>query len=66
MNVLWTDEKKFELFNSKRRQHCRKKVGEALRDDTIQPTVKHRGEVSCFGSLLWEERLVTFTESKES
>ena len=41
MKVLWTDEKKFELFNSKRRQYCRRRVGEPLRDDTIQATVKH-------------------------
>jgi transposase len=43
MKTLWTDEKKFELFNSKRRQYCRRKQGESLRDDTIQPTVKHGG-----------------------
>ena len=47
-NVLWSDEKKFELFNSKRRQYCRRRVGEALRDDTIQATVKHGG-----GSLMF-------------
>ena len=38
--VLWSDEKKFELFNQKRRKYCRRKDGEALRDDTIQGTVK--------------------------
>ena len=43
MKVLWTDEKKFELFNSKRRQYCRRRPGEPLRDDTIQATVKHGG-----------------------
>ena len=51
--VLWSDEKKFELFNTKRRQHCRRREGEALRDDTIQPTVKHGGGScmfwGCFG-----------------
>jgi hypothetical protein len=51
--VLWSDEKKFELFNSKRRQHCRRRKGEALRDDTIQATVKHGGGSAmfwgCFG-----------------
>ena len=41
--VLWSDETKFELFNSKRRQVCRRKKGESLREDTIQPTVKHGG-----------------------
>lgn len=53
MKVLWTDEKKFELFNSKRRQYCRKKIGEPLRDDTIQPTVKHGGgSVMFWGSFM--------------
>jgi len=51
--VLWSDEKKFELFNSKRREYCRRREGEALRDDTIQPTVKHGGGSlmfwGCFG-----------------
>ena len=51
--VLWSDEKKFELFNSKRRLFCRRKEGEPLHDDTIQPTVKHGGGSimfwGCFG-----------------
>jgi transposase len=51
--VLWSDEKKFELFNSKRRQTCRRRKGEQLRSDTIQPTVKHGGGSAmfwgCFG-----------------
>jgi transposase len=41
--VLWTDEKKFELFNTKRRTYCRKIKGEQFRDDTVQGTVKHGG-----------------------
>jgi hypothetical protein len=41
--VLFSDEKKIELFNSKRRRYCRRRKGEPLRDDTIQPTVKHGG-----------------------
>jgi hypothetical protein len=53
--VLWSDEKKIELFNSKRRTHCRRKVGKPLRADTIQPTVKHGGGSimvwGCFGGL---------------
>jgi hypothetical protein len=53
MEVLWSDEKKFELFNSKRRQVCRRRKGEALRDDTVQATVKHGGGSAmfwgCFG-----------------
>jgi hypothetical protein len=43
LRVLWSDEKKFELYNSKRRLYCRRKVGEPLRPDTVQPTVKHGG-----------------------
>lgn len=53
--VLWTDEKKFELFNSKRRTYCRRRKGEPLRDDTIQGTVKHGGGSAmfwgCFGGV---------------
>jgi transposase len=41
--VLWSDEKKFELFNTKRRTYCRRKTNEALRGDTVQGTVKHGG-----------------------
>jgi transposase len=41
--VLWSDEKKFELFNTKRREYCRRKKNEALRGDTVQRTVKHGG-----------------------
>lgn len=51
--VLWSDEKKFELFNSKRRTYCRRRKGEALREDTVQGTVKHGGGSAmfwgCFG-----------------
>lgn len=53
--VLWTDEKKFELFNTKRRTYCRRRKNEPLRDDTIQGTVKHGGGSAmfwgCFGGL---------------
>jgi transposase len=48
--VLWSDEKKIELFNTKRRKYVRRKLREPLRNDTIQPTVKHGG-----GSLMvWD------------
>jgi hypothetical protein len=40
---MFTDEKKIEIVNSKRRIYCWKKKGEELRNDTIQPTVKHGG-----------------------
>ena len=42
-SILFTDEKKFEMVNSKRRIYCWKVKGEELRNDTIQPTVKHGG-----------------------
>jgi transposase len=51
--VLWSDEKKFCVYNTKRRQHCRRKKGEALRSDTIQGTVKHSPGImvwGCFGN----------------
>jgi hypothetical protein len=41
--VYWTDEKKMELFNTKRRTYCRKRIKEPLRPDTIQGKVKHGG-----------------------
>jgi transposase len=54
-SVLYTDEKKFELVNSKRRIYCWKKKGEELRHDTIQPTVKHGGgSIMMWGCFLGE------------
>ena len=54
-NILWSDEKKFELFNSKRRTYCRRMKNEPLRSDTIQGTVKHGGGSvmfwGCFGGV---------------
>lgn len=42
-NVLWTDESKFELFGSHRRQYCRRKVKERYKPSCIVPTTKHGG-----------------------
>lgn len=42
-SVLWTDESKFELFGSHRRQYVRRKVNERYKSNCILPTVKHGG-----------------------
>lgn len=42
-SVLWTDESKFELFGSHRRQYVRRKVNERFKKECILPTVKHGG-----------------------
>lgn len=42
-SVLWTDESKFELFGSHRRQYVRRKVNERFKPECILPTVKHGG-----------------------
>lgn len=42
-SVLWTDESKFELFGSHRRQFVRRKVNERFKPECILPTVKHGG-----------------------
>jgi len=41
--VLWTDESKFELFGSKRRVYVRRRAGERMKDECVQPSVKHGG-----------------------
>ena len=43
-SVLWTDESKFEIFGSHRRQYVRRKVNERFKPDCIVPTVKHGGD----------------------
>lgn len=49
--VLWTDEPKFEMFGSRRRQFVRRKVGERCNSKCILPTVKHGGgSVMVWGS----------------
>jgi hypothetical protein len=47
--VLWSDESKFELKNTKRRIKVYKKRGEGLRMDTINPTIKHDKSVMVWG-----------------
>lgn len=43
MKVLWTDESKFEIFNSKRKQYVRRRMDEKYDPKCIVPTVKHGG-----------------------
>ena len=41
--VLWSDESKFEIFGTKRRQHVRRRLGGELKECCLQPTIKHGG-----------------------
>lgn len=45
LNVIWTDESKFELFGSKRRQMVWRKNGDSHKLGLTQPTVKHSNYV---------------------
>ena len=51
-NVLWTDESKFEIFSSKRRQYVRRRNGESLKEICLKPTIKHGGgSINVWGCL---------------
>jgi transposase len=53
--VIWSDESKFNVFGSDGREYCWRRDGEALRDQNIQPTVKHGGgSVSVWGCITWD------------
>ena len=41
--VLWSDESKFEIFGSNRRQYVRRRAGERYNSECLQPSVKHGG-----------------------
>ena len=43
MDVLWSDELKFEIFCSKRRQYVRRRAGKHMKDVCMRPSVKHGG-----------------------
>lgn len=47
--IIWSDESKFELINSKRRIRVYKRRGEGLNPSTTQPTVKHSKSVMVWG-----------------
>lgn len=54
-SVLWTDESKFEIFGTHRRQYVRRKVGERFNPTCILPTVKHGGgSVMVWGSFSYD------------
>ena len=42
-SVLWSDESKFEIFGTKRRQYVRRRNGEQFKDMSLQPTIKYGG-----------------------
>ena len=49
-SVLWTDESKFEIFGSRRRQFVRRLAGERYLDSCLTSTVKHgEGSVMVWG-----------------
>jgi transposase len=53
--VIWSDESKFNVFGSDGREYCWRRDGEALRDQNIQPTVKHgSGSVTVWGCITWD------------
>ncbi|KAF2885004.1 hypothetical protein ILUMI_21178 [Ignelater luminosus] len=47
IQVLWSDESKFEIIGSKRRVYVRRSVEEKISDECAVGTVKHGG---CFGN----------------
>ena len=53
-SVLFTDESKYELFGSHRRQYVQRRPGECFNPDCIVSTVKHGGGSvivwGCFGN----------------
>lgn len=42
-SVLWSDESKFQIIGSNRRQYVRRKTGERVKEGCVVPTVKHGG-----------------------
>ena len=48
-HVIWSDESKFEIINSKRKIRVYKRRGEGLNPQTIQSTVKHPKSVMVWG-----------------
>ena len=50
--VLYTNESKFEIFGTKRRQYFRRRIGEAYQPECLNPTIKHGGgSLQVWGSL---------------
>ena len=52
--VMFTDEKKFELFGNSLRQYVRRRRGERYKSDCVLPTVKHGGgSLQVWGSFIY-------------
>ena len=52
--VMFTDEKKFELFGNNLRQYVRRRKGERYKADCVLPTVKHGGgSLQVWGSITY-------------
>jgi len=47
--IIWSDESKFELVNSKRRVRVWKVIGEGLKKENVSPTVKHSKSIMVWG-----------------
>ena len=53
--VVWSDESKFNLFGSDGQKYCWRKPGEALKEQHVQPTVKHGGgSLMIWGCMTWK------------
>ena len=53
-NVIFSDESSFEVFDSKKRQHCYRPDGTGLEEKYLQPTVKHGGgKIMVWGCISW-------------
>ena len=42
-SVIFSDESKFEMFNTSRREYCRRKINQEFNLVNLKPTVKHGG-----------------------
>jgi transposase len=53
--IIFSDESKFNVFGSDGRQYCWRREGEALRDQHVQPTIKHGGgNIMIWSCITWD------------